>query len=368
MKIVLASVLKPADDTRMFHKMGQTLASAGHEIHICGFPGGVKGKHENIFLHSHKHFKRLDFYRLTVPWRILRRITAIKPGLLIITTHELLLIGVLAKIICNTKLIYDVQENYFRNIIALPSFPVLVRPMLAIFVRTKELLLSGFVDHFILAETVYARELPFIRNKFTILENKAKKPAHLKMRGRIGNNMKLLFSGTLAETTGVFIAIRLAAFLHQHDPGIRLTIIGYCSLPGTLKRIKEQIEATDFISLTGGDVLVPHEKILEAIENADAGIIAYIPNKATRDKVPTKLFEYLAHQLPVIITSHPPWTDRCATYNAGVTFDPDQIDAACILNELRRREFYTSSPSPEIYWESEEPKLLRAVKDTTVRV
>ena len=266
MKIVLASVLKPADDTRMFHKMGQTLAAAGHEVHICGFPSESKCFRKNIFLHFHKRFKRLGFFRLTVPWLILRKIVAIKPDMLIITTHELLPAGVLAKMICNTTLIYDVQENYFLNIMALPSFPWLIRPFLAGYVRVKEMLLSPFVDHFMLAEAAYASELPFVRKRFSILENKVKRPAQLKTRSRIRQNIQLLFSGTLDETTGVFIAIRLAKVLHQHDSGIRLTVIGYCALPETLKRIREEIKTTDFISLIGGDTLVPHEKILEAIE------------------------------------------------------------------------------------------------------
>ncbi len=175
-----------------------------------------------------------------------------------------------------------------------------------------------------------------------------------------GKPLQLLFSGTLAESTGVFTAIRLAHALHALDNTVRLTIIGFCALPEQLEQLKKEC-AVDYIQLTGGDRLVPHPDILAAIQAADVGIIAYPPNPATQNAVPTKLYEYLGYHLPIVLTDHPVWQQRCAPYNAAVTFDQHAPDAVEILRQLRMQTFYTTAPT-DIYWDSEAEKLQAVIE------
>lgn len=349
------------DDTRLFHKIGQSLAnSKGYEVHIIAFPSVKDHTNHAIRFHTFKRFGRLSFYRLLVPWMVFRKSLSLKPDILIITTHELLLPGILLKTISGAKVVYDIQENYFRNILFLPSFPLLVRPFLAAYVRVKEVIFSVFADHFFLAEASYRKELSFLRDRFTILENKVKRPAHLRQRPR-NDSINLLFSGTLEETTGVFIAMELAKKLHSQDRSVKLTIIGYCTKPSVLEKIKEAVNSTDFISLMGGDSLVPHEEIITAIEQSSAGIIAYHINASTADRIPTKLYEYLGYKLPILIVNHAPWVSECARYEAGIVFDPMDIGASKILHELKNRRFYPHFGGEELYWDTEESKLFAAL-------
>ncbi|MTI19409.1 glycosyltransferase, partial [Fulvivirga sp. RKSG066] len=93
----------------------------------------------------------------------------------------------------------------------------------------------------------------------------------------------------------------MAKKLHEIDSQITLKIIGFCSIPSTLKTIKQEVEKYHFISLAGGDNLVPHQDILKAIVNADFGIIHYPHNYSTMNSTPTKLYEYLGLKLPILI-------------------------------------------------------------------
>src|SRR5690606_8480188 len=134
-------------------------------------------------------------------------------------THELLLPGVFLKILLGCRLFYDVQENYYRNIIHTPAFPKFLRPILATYVRVKEWCSAPFIDHYFLAEASYQTELPFLRKKYTIIENKYKGrriPTDKKCTS--DRNFHFIFSGTLAQSTGVFIAIELACKLHKENP------------------------------------------------------------------------------------------------------------------------------------------------------
>jgi hypothetical protein len=358
-RIVIASVLKPVDDTRMFEKIGMSLHSTGqYKIHILGYKGDSDPP-PGLYFHAHERFARISFKRLLVPWKILNKIITIRPKLIIITTHELLWISMLAKMIVGSKVVYDVQENYFLNILYTDSFPRLLRPSIAAYVRLKEVLFSPFIDHFLLAEKGYERELPFGRKKRTVIENKVRRPTREIVRNDQRGN-SLVFSGTLAETTGIFTAIELGVKLHDIDHSVTLTIIGYCPRQDTLYKIINTIEPYTFIKLIGGDKLVSHKDVLACVAKSDFGIIAYPPNVSTASSVPTKLYEYLGYRLPILLVNHKLWVEYCAAYNAAVVFESRLGDAASVYQAMKTKKFYTKLPE-DVYWESEAVKLEEVV-------
>ncbi|MFZ6011929.1 MAG: glycosyltransferase [Bacteroidota bacterium] len=360
-KIVIASVLKPVNDSRMFEKIGISLAlSKSYEIHIIGFPASTVS-HPSIQFHSLPYFKRLSLARVLAPWRILKKILYLQPDLLIITTHELLVAGFLTRIFTGCKLIYDIQENYYRNLLYSHGFPPIIRTLLALYVRAKETLSPMYVNYFFLAEMGYVKELTFPQKRMIILENKTIRTNVSRTPGRLDEKIiKLLFTGTLAPTTGVFTAIELATKLHHLDPRIQLTIAGYCAQPAVLRQIKKAIGQYTHITLVGGDVLVPHERILNHIRDSHFGIIAYPKNPSTENSIPTKLYEYLGNLLPILLIDHQPWQKLCEPYRAAVVFDADRIDAHSLLHAMKNQAFYPSSPT-EVFWDNEAPKLLQTV-------
>ena len=108
-------------------------------------------------------------------------------------------------------------------------------------IRSKETLLAPFVNHFILAEKSYRKEIGFVRRRYTILENKYKPlmqetTSFTKPKDRI----RLLFSGTISETYGIFSTIDFVKKLHKYNRNFELLIIGYCATMAELKHIKSQ--------------------------------------------------------------------------------------------------------------------------------
>ena len=355
---MIASVLKPVNDTRTSEKIAQSLADTHqYEVHVLGVEGKTTATH-NLHVHAHAAFNRLSLTRILLPWQIFQKIRVLRPALLVIATHELIVAALLLKVLLRCKIIYDVQENYYRNILHTPAFPLFVRPLLAFYVRIKEILSAPFIDHFFLAEKGYEKELGFVKNNFTVLENKLKRPPYFQARKK--NSSTLLFSGTLAETTGVFKAIEVAEQLHHLDKQVTLTVAGFCPQHSTLAKIRNKISARPYIRLIGGDTLVAHEEILSLIKEADAGIISYPQNPSTINSIPTKLYEYLGYRLPILLAYHPVWTKICLPYAAAVVFDPANIDAAGILETLKKGHFYTKEPN-DVFWDSEQPRLIREV-------
>jgi glycosyltransferase involved in cell wall biosynthesis len=347
----------------MFEKMGQSLADSGeYEVHILGYPSRKEPQYPHIHFYPIKAFNRLSLYRLTIPFRLLTVAMKLNPVILIITTHELLFFSWVLKITKHTKIVYDVRENYFRNILFLPTFSILLRPFLAFYVRLKEKLFAPFVSLFILSDEGYTKELTFTKKKFIVVENKAKESLRKhESVSKDASTIQLLFSGTLAHSTGVFTAIKLAKSLHDVDNRVRLLIIGYCSHHPTLRQIQSAIESHDFIQLWGGDKLVPHDEIIEAINRSQFGIIAYPPNSATKNTFPTKIFEYIASRLPFLIINHPTWVNRCIRYPASITFDPGYFNPQKMLDKMKSTQFYLLEPGHEIYWSTEFNKLKNAL-------
>jgi glycosyltransferase involved in cell wall biosynthesis len=362
-KIVIASVLKPVNDTRMYEKMATSLANTGkYDVDIIGFSIKNIPKRDNITFHPLFNFPRLSVERLMAGKNCYDLLKKIKPELLIINTHELLITAVCYGLFHKTKLIYDVRENYYRNILHTTTFPKLIKPFLAGWIRLKEYLSHLFFDHYFLAEKYYEQEFSFTKGKSTVLENK-----HQAIEGLVLNDnrdktkIKLLFSGTLAESTGVFHAINLAISLHEIDESISLDIIGYSPLPHLINQIESEIKSLDYIRLHGGEELISHEEIILKISESNFGIICYPYNKSTINSTPTKLYEYLANRLPLIIQNHPKWKAICLDNSAGIVIDYDHYDVNHVLESMKSSPFYNNAQNDDFSWSSEELKMLAII-------
>lgn len=361
--VVIASVLKPVDDSRMYEKIGLTLADSGrYEVHVIGVASAAS-HHPCVTQHAFKPFRRLSLRRWLAPWRILFLTLRLRPRLLIITTHELLHLALFLKLIRRCRVIYDVQENYYWNILYTRAFPLLLRPVIALYVRGKETLAARYIDHFLLAERGYEQELKFPGDRYTVIENKLRLPPEERHRPPFDSKqdvIRLLFSGTIAETTGVFTAIEMAIRLHVIDDRIRLTIIGYCAQGKVLDKLRLLTGPRPFIQLIARDRPVPHAEIFDHIRKSDFGMVTYQINPSTINTIPTKLYEYAGFRLPMLLVNHRPWVDFCRPWSAAVVFDPDQYDAADLLRGMLTRTFYPSAPL-QVYWQTEEPRLLEAI-------
>ncbi|NDK55436.1 glycosyltransferase family protein [Pontibacter fetidus] len=367
-RILLASLLKPVNDTRMYGKLGLSLSKLPNtQVHIAGFSAPLPASVPvNVQLYPIFSFGRLSLQRFTAQQKFWQLLQTIKPDLLIVCTHELLLTAWLYCKRYRCHLIYDVQENYSLNLTAQDSYNPILKRVLATGVRQIEQLTAPTINHFLLAEQSYAQELPFIDKRFTILENKFKPEANYSqpttpVQVSQGKGIKLLYSGTISGVYGVFEAVRLAEQLHTINPLVTLTIIGYCAHAGTLQKLKQTIADKHYISLIGGEKLVPHAEILKAIATHDIGLLPYQPNPSTFRCIPTKLYEYMAYGLPILIQQNPIWENLLNKATVGLNINFIEPNVTTLLQTLYNTHFYSSGIPDDIYWQTEEEKLMSVV-------
>lgn len=364
-KVVIASLLKPIDDTRMLDKFGLSMAESNtYDVNIIGFDSKNISSVQNITFHPLKAFSRLSMSRWFMPVRVLKLYIKVKPQIIIANTHELLIVSSLYKILFGAKFIYDIRENYAKNIRSTDVFPAMLRPLLAAWVRLKEWCSKPFVNHYILAERIYKSQLPFLNKQVTVIENKyvAQQALNNAYEKTDANHINLVFTGTIADSNGVFDAIEITKKLHIWDNRMKLRIVGYCAFKRDLIRLQEEIKDLEYIELNGGDHLVPHSEIIEAIQKADFGFVLKKPNKGMNDeKLLTRLFEYTANKLPILLLNNPTWVTYCKTFNAAVVVDPESIDVASVLTQMTTQEFYTEGDISQSLWATESPKLMALI-------
>jgi len=360
-KVVIASVLKPIDDTRMLEKFGLSMAETNkYDINIIGIESKNNPSFNNIHFHPLKNFSRLSFARVLAKWRVFKIILKVKPKVLIVNTHELLIVSFLYKILFGTTFHYDIRENYLKNILNTGIFSSVTKWPIAVYVRWKEFIYSPFIKHFILAEKIYTKQLPFIGNKYTVIENKyaPRDGERTAYKHTDPKGIDLVFTGTLSEENGLFDAIEWAGKLHELDERVKLRIVGYCAQRSELLRLREAIKGLDYVELNGGDHLVPHTEIVEAIEKADFGFVLKKNNNGTNDeKMLTRIFEYTANRLPIILIDNPYWSSYCDQFNAALTLD-SSTKPDTLLKEMNTKQFYDKGNVSESLWAGEEARFL----------
>ncbi|HSZ24698.1 MAG TPA: hypothetical protein VK766_03215 [Cytophagaceae bacterium] len=349
--LVIASVLKPVNDARNYEKTAISIGKSGnYQIHLVGQKVQELPKESSLYFDPLFSFSRLSIKRFFTSWIFLRYLFKVKADIVIITTFELLVPAVLYKIIRAKKLIYDVQENYFRNLIYTNSFPIVLKQVMAAWVRGLEWTTRPFINQYILAEKNYEMEFSFSKGKSIVLENKLPKTFVKKRKKREDDFIQLIYTGTISENYGIFEVVNLAKQLYLLDDRIRLKIIGFSSKREIVVQLENKIKGVDFIKLIGGNSIVPHDVILTAIAEADFGLVAYRSDKSTENCIPTKLYEYLAHQLPYIISFNPVWNELTERYKGGIEIDFLKPDALKIIERMKSEKFYTLMPGEEIYW------------------
>ena len=95
-----------------------------------------------------------------------------------------------------------------------------------------------------------------------------------------------------------------------------------------------------------------HDTIIEHIHGADFGFIHYPDNVATSQRIPTKLFEYMAAGLP-IITPDNSIVEVAKSYQAPLIsyqiLEPDYDAVATSMTDLTIDQY---KPSRDLFWSS----------------
>jgi hypothetical protein len=366
--IIIASVLKPVDDSRMLYKLGFSIRETNkYDLNIIGFSSKKTPKVENIRLIEIFSGPRTNLSRLLVPFKFLRKLIKIKPTVVIVTTFELLPMAYLAKRFLSFKLIYDVQENYVKNIAYNLTMPTYLRVLAKWFVGFSEGLGRRAIDHHIFAEKCYVTEMPDII-KYTVIENKAAISSPFKPSFQLPDPISphFIIGGTITPVYGVIAAIEWFLKLNEALPEAKLSIIGHCPLNSFYKQLTRDYEAAKGIQLELSDQPLPAAQIRNKVMEADVLMLPYQLLPSIKDKIPTKLYEGIALQKVILMSQNPLWKSIVDKYPAGMCIDFKAIkDVKSVWKSLLNLDYYRIQPDEDIFWEAEKRKFQQLLINIT---
>lgn len=356
-------------------KFAETLRERpGTTVHVAGRQGRPVTATSDIHQHPIFSSTRTSLDRLAAQWRYWHLLQRLQPDLVIVHAPELLPLTLLwQRLGPGRKFLYDIRENYALNISTQGVYQGFVRRWLAAGLRRVETWAARRASALLLAEESYAAELPFLQElppeRVVVLENKYQPapgeilPTQPPPHPLPHEPLRLLFSGTISALNGVWEAVALTRALATTWPGgAHCTIIGFCQQPNLLLQLQEAVaRQPTLFTLIGGAELVPHADIVAAISRSHLGLLPYRPHPSTERCRPTKLFEYLAHGLLVLIPQNHLWTALVHQHRAGMVVDfADAAQAAAAVQAgFQEAHFYSNGLPKEVLWASEGKKLWR---------
>jgi hypothetical protein len=366
-KVVFASLLKPVDEPRMYDKLGRSLAQTyKYDVNIIGFKSKNLCNDPLIRCWPLFDFPRISLARTLAPLQFFKKLVQLKPQLLVLTSPDFLLVSSLYKIIFGCHILYDLQENAYRNIIWSHNKPSLLRRMRAAAIRAKEYICDRIIIRYIAAERSYLIECSFISKPVLVLENKARKPeAAVGQLPRNGASdpLRLLYTGTIAESYGVLDTFTVADAIQALHATVDYTICGHCPSPLLLQKLQELARTRPWVKLLASPTPIPHQQILEQLHRADFTFVAYRLNPANQGSMPTRVWEALAWKTPMILREEHPWLPLIRQYKAGFSIDYNSPDTTILKEAIGRTDYFTQELPQTIYWESIEASWIALVDE-----
>tara|TARA_B100000809_G_scaffold230532_1_gene245036 strand:- start:3159 stop:4238 length:1080 start_codon:yes stop_codon:yes gene_type:complete len=339
-KILFASSLKPTFDIRT-EKLYQSFCNdSSYTCHFCGVHSQNNKKKLNT--HSWKYNRGL-WFRLIINIKYLLLLLRIRPQTIILNNNDLALVSIFYKVLFSTKIIYDVQENLVRNIAYQNVYTGFRKKLYILLIKITNKSLAQYCTGFLLAEKCYADELLFIKKKnYLILENKFLPQKIKRDKQSLTSPIQLLFSGTITRTSGIENALVYLDKLNKITP-CHLTIIGHT--PDKILHNKLKLLTHPYILYKGETSPLSYHRINEAIIQSDFGLICYEITEANKNKIPTKIYEYLANQLPIICQKHAIWNEMITKNSGGIIF------SSKLKHSTLQQKFYSDKNTHFALWD-----------------
>jgi glycosyltransferase involved in cell wall biosynthesis len=140
----------------------------------------------------------------------------------------------------------------------------------------------------------------------------------------LGGRFTLFFSGLLAGDRGLEVAIDALARLAAREPDrYALVIVGEGPVRASLAEQARRLGLSEQVRLPGW---IGHERLPDLIGRADLGLLPFHSCPHIDATLANKLFEYMALELPVVVSDAPPMVRVVGETGCGLVFRSGDAD------------------------------------------
>ena len=362
-KVVHLTSAHPPFDKRVFVKECRSLALGGYHV-VYMAPHDKDDYIDGVTI---RHFKKPEgrYARFSRSlWGAFSDALRERAEVYHFHDPDLLPTGILLKL-AGKKVIYDPHEDHPADILSKEWIPTWLRKTLSFFVRILESIGGVCFDAITPATPPIARHFP--PQKTTAIQNFPRLeefdfPESIEPRRRM-----LLCAGVISINRGIIETIQAFSILREDYPDIELVLAGNFASRHEEALIRALPEWND-VTYPGW---VSRQEIARMMHQASCGLVLFHPGPNHTESYPTKLFEFMASGLPLVVSNFPLWKEIVEVNACGVTVDPQ--NAKSVAHGIRT--IFETPDSIEIMgengmamarkrynWENEAKKLLSVYK------
>jgi glycosyltransferase involved in cell wall biosynthesis len=222
------------------------------------------------------------------------------------------------------KVIYDVHENYFANILLKKWISKPLRWIYSFSYLIMEKISLFLFDGIIVVVPDMARR--FNKNKTIVLPNYPVLDFFVDLKKTTNDSNGFLFGylGGISSVRNFNFLLKAFEISHRISKNVKMLLVG----PIEDQELKENIskmqnkypDSFSYISRK------PYKEALQIMKNCDAGIIVLKPLPNVLNSSPNKLFEYMALGLPIVASDFPAWHKVLDEAKCTVYVDPLNVN------------------------------------------
>lgn len=327
MKVVHLATTHRVSDPRIFQKECRTLARAGYDVTFV-VPHPTDEIVDGVQIRGVPVPKNGKERMTKTTWRVYHRALAEGPeSICHLHDADLLPVGFLLKARGRT-VVYDAHEDTPRQMLYQHWLPRPLRRPVGLGYRLLERAAARVFDALVVAEPVIAegfrdRDVTLVHN-FPLLEEfagegevpYAQRPPHV------------VYVGAITKVRGIVEVVEAVGRLPE-ALGARL-LVGGTFYPASLQAEVEALPGWRWARYLGW---LARPDVRQILHGARVGVVTFHPTERYLGNYPTKLFEYMAAGLPVVVSDFPqlrPFVEESA---CGLLVDP--LDPAAIAEAVR---------------------------------
>lgn len=315
---LLTSVHPSAFDIRIFYREAKTLVAAGYEVSLIVQHDRAEVVDSVKIIPLPRPRNRFD--RMT---RVIGKLfwLAFKQRADVYHFHdpELILVGLFFKFFFKTKVIYDVHEVFGEKILLKEWINPALRPLVSNVVTLFERLTSKYFDHIIIVDRSMFKS--FHQKNVTVVANypllSLVKRVSAKEKPIVHQDGKTIaiYVGVLTKDRGLIQMIEAVKRVSNLD--IELHLIGHFGNSVDHGMIKDMEHVKYFGFL-------PLDKVFERLRTANIGLALFqpVPAHLYAGDGSNKFFEYMAFELPLVVSNFHNLRTFIERYQCGLCVDP----------------------------------------------
>ncbi|MCK5231594.1 MAG: glycosyltransferase family 4 protein [Desulfobulbaceae bacterium] len=307
-------------DIRIFHKEAVTLAKAGYEVSLIQVHVSDESS-QGVTVRSVSMGRGKLKRMLLSPLCIYRKAVVENADVYHVHDPELIPYAALLRLKGKT-VVYDMHENIPRLLLTKHWVPVALRPIASFAFRSLQRVLLARIP-IVFAEQSYEKDYPWVKKSEIILNF----PIIEELKGGAPRYVTptLGYFGQVTASHGSLTTLKAIEILN----GIGHTVHWHCIGPAHKRHAREVESLARSYELSGIHFhgYLPPKQGWDIIARCHVGLAVLDPIPNFIESFPTKMFEYMALGLPVIVSDFPLYRSIVDDIDCGFCVQPRDPEA-----------------------------------------